>query len=87
MGRSTPDLNQFVATVKEGWGTSAAVDVVAPSRSADQQFRAWYARAGRFGGSPNLFADGVRASFEGDLRPLLPSISCPTLVLHREGNR
>jgi pimeloyl-ACP methyl ester carboxylesterase len=26
-------------------------------------------------------------NFEADLRPLLPSISCPTLVLHREGNR
>jgi class 3 adenylate cyclase len=80
-------INQFVVTVKEGWGTSTAVDFVAPSRSADQQFRAWYARAGRFGGSPNQFADIVRASFEADLRSLLPSISCPTLVLHRENNR
>jgi class 3 adenylate cyclase len=80
-------INQFVATVKEGWGTSTAVDFVAPSRSADQQFRAWYARAGRFGGSPSQFADIVRASFEADLRGLLPSISCPTLVLHRENNR
>jgi class 3 adenylate cyclase len=80
-------INQFAATVKEGWGTSTAVDFVAPSRSADQQFRAWYARAGRFGGSPNQFADIVRASFEADLRSLLPSISCPTLVLHSENNR
>jgi class 3 adenylate cyclase len=79
-------IDQFVATVKEGWGTSTAVDFVAPSRSADQQFRAWYARAGRFGGSPNQFADIVRASFETDLRSLLPSISCPTLILHRENN-
>jgi hypothetical protein len=28
----------------------------------------------------------MRAAFEQDLRPLLPSISVPTLVLHREGN-
>jgi class 3 adenylate cyclase len=80
-------LNGFVATVRDGWGTSAAVDYVAPSRRADQQFRAWYARAGRFGGSPNQFADIVRASFEADVRSLLPSISCPTLILHRERNR
>jgi len=80
-------VNQFVATVQEGWGTSRAVDFVAPSRSADQRFRDWYARAGRFGGSPNQFADIVRASFEADLRSLLPSISCPTLVLHSENNR
>jgi len=80
-------ISRFVATVKEGWGTSAAVDFVAPSRSADQRFRAWYARAGRFGGSPDLFADMVRAGFEADMRAILPSISCPTLVLHRENNR
>jgi class 3 adenylate cyclase len=42
---------------------------------------------GRFAGGPNLIADIVRAEFEGDVRPLLPSISVPTLVLHREGNR
>ena len=78
MGRSTTEtIDHFLATVKEGWGTSTAVDHVAPSRSADQQFRAWYARAGRFGGSPDQIADIVRASFEADLRSLLPSISCP----------
>ena len=80
-------MDRFVATVQQGWGTSAAVDFVAPSRSTDQRFRAWYARAGRFGGSPDQFADIVRANFEADLRTLLPSISCPTLVLHRENNR
>jgi class 3 adenylate cyclase len=29
----------------------------------------------------------VRADLQQDVRPLLPSISVPTLVLHREGNR
>jgi class 3 adenylate cyclase len=83
-----PDsMDRFVATVQQGHGTSAAVDFVAPSRSADQRFRAWYARTGRFGGSPDQFADFVRATYEADLRSLLPSISCPTLVLHRENNR
>jgi class 3 adenylate cyclase len=81
------NMDRFVDTIKNGWGTSAAVDFVAPSRTADQRFRTWYARAGRFGGSPNQVADIVRASFEADLRSLLPSISCPTLVLHRENNR
>jgi class 3 adenylate cyclase len=80
-------IDQFVATVKEGWGTSVAVDFVAPSRSTDQRFRDWYARAGRLGSSPNQLAEITRATFEADVRRLLPSISCPTLVLHRENNR
>ena len=79
-------IDQFVSTVKEGWGTSAAVDFVAPSRSADQRFRDWYARTGRLGGSPNQLAELTRATFEADVRGLLRSISCPTLILHREHN-
>jgi class 3 adenylate cyclase len=80
-------INQFVATVQEGWGTSTAVDFVAPSRSADQRFRDWYARAGRLGSSPNQLAEITRLSFEADARHLLHLVSCPTLVLHRENNR
>ena len=80
-------IEEFMATVKEGWGTSVAVDYVAPSRSADQRFREWYARGGRLGSSPNQQAEITRAFFEADVRRLLPLISCPTLVLHCEDNR
>jgi class 3 adenylate cyclase len=41
----------------------------------------------RFGAGPDQFADLVRASFENDVRLLLPFISASTLVLHRQGNR
>ena len=86
-GVPSETIDQFVVTVKEGWGTSTAVDFVAPSRSADQRFRDWYARTGRLGGSPDQLAEMTRASFEADVRRLLPVISCPTLVLHRKNNR
>jgi class 3 adenylate cyclase len=80
-------LDRFMALFKETWGTAAAVEFVAPSRMADDRFRAWYARSSRFSGGPDLTADIVRSSFEDDVRALLPSISVPTLVLHRQGNR
>jgi class 3 adenylate cyclase len=41
----------------------------------------------RLGGGATHVADMVRASWEGDVRSLLPAIAVPTLVLHREGNR
>jgi class 3 adenylate cyclase len=85
-GVPAESMDRFVATIKKGWGTGAAVDFVAPSRSADQRFRAWHARLARFGGSPDQLAGLVRASFEADVRPLLSSIACPTLILHRENN-
>jgi class 3 adenylate cyclase len=83
-----PDgMEMFVAFVKDNWGTSTVVDFAAPSRSADQQFRAWYVRSARFGAGPDLIAELCRAQFELDFRGLLPSISVPTLVVHREGDR
>jgi pimeloyl-ACP methyl ester carboxylesterase len=80
-------LDRFVAATKDGWGTAAAVEVVAPNRVSDERFRAWYARSARFGGGPDQVADMVRADLAQDVRPLLPSVSVPTLVLHREGDR
>jgi class 3 adenylate cyclase len=41
----------------------------------------------RFTGGPYQLGDTVLASFNYDVRSLLPSISVPTLVLHRERNR
>jgi class 3 adenylate cyclase len=73
--------------MKQRWGTTANLEILAPSRAADARFRAWYARSQRFSGGPEQAADLVRVSWEQDVRPLLPSISVPTLVLHREGNR
>jgi pimeloyl-ACP methyl ester carboxylesterase len=78
----------------EGRGSSfgrrlgtALVEVLAPSRTSDERFRPWFARSARTGGGPDLVADFVRVNLEANMRALLPAISVPTLVLHREGNR
>jgi class 3 adenylate cyclase len=81
------NLDRVLAAFKEEWGTAAGLEVLAPSRVTDERFRAWYARSARVGVGPDRIADLVRAMLEGDVRSLLPSISAPTLVLHREGNR
>ena len=57
-----------------------------PAGWPDERFRTWSARSERVGGGPDEVAESVRANFEHDVRPLLHFISCPTLVLHREGN-
>ena len=86
-GFARQDLVRRVAATKETWGTAPYLEMVAPSRVADERFRAWYTRSVRFGTGPDQAANVVRASYEVDVRALLPSISVPTLVLHREGNR
>jgi class 3 adenylate cyclase len=86
-GVPSESLDRLVTAVKEDWGTGAFVEVFAPSRVGDERFRAWYARSVRVGGGPDEIAEMTRAGFEQDVRPLLPAISVPTLVLHREGDR
>jgi class 3 adenylate cyclase len=80
-------IKPAIIATRETWGTAAPVDILAPSRSSDERFRAWYVRAARFSGGPDLVAEMIRAGLEDDVRPLLTSISVPTLVLHREGDR
>jgi class 3 adenylate cyclase len=80
-------IEQTAANVGVSWGTDADVALLAPSRVADERFRAWFARSARFGSGPDQVADMMRAGLRDDIRPLLQSISVPTLVLHREGDR
>jgi class 3 adenylate cyclase len=86
-GLHRDSVDHVVALVRETWGTPAALEIVAPDRVGDEQFRAWFARSVRFGSGPDQVANIVRACIEDDVRPLLASVIAPTLVVHREGNR
>jgi len=83
-GVPAPALDRVPANVKSTWGTGANLEVLAPSRFADERFRQWWARCQRLGVGSDQIGEMVRASFERDLRSLLPSIHVPTLVLHRQ---
>jgi class 3 adenylate cyclase len=76
-----------MSVLKDMWGTARNVELMAPSRVGDERFLAWYTRSQRFAAGPDQVANLVRASYESDVRALLPSISIRTLILHREGNR
>jgi class 3 adenylate cyclase len=76
-------LDRYIAAVREGWGTTGTL---APSRSGDASFNAWYLRCTRLGIPPELGAEVVIAGYERDVRSLLPTLIVPTLVLHREGD-
>jgi class 3 adenylate cyclase len=53
----------------------------APSRAGDEQFRQWWEETGRRGASPATARALLRVAFEGDVRSVLPTISCPTLLV------
>jgi pimeloyl-ACP methyl ester carboxylesterase len=72
---------------EDGWGRGAFLDVVAPSRQHDDAFRDWWARYQRLGNSPGTQLRQRRMLLELDVRPILPSVRVPSLVIHRTGNR
>jgi class 3 adenylate cyclase len=75
------------AAYEKNWGTPIGFKTVAPSAATDERSRNWWARYLRMGASPG---DGValyRMNVEIDVRAVLPTISVPTLVMHRAGDR
>jgi len=76
----------FVAYEKH-WGTPIGFKTIAPSFADDETCRNWWARNLRLGASPAAGIALYRMNIEIDIRSVLPSISVPTLILHRDGDR
>lgn len=69
-------------------GYGDALDrVMVGDRVGDPAFVDWLSRWRRQAGSPGTFQPTNRMLIETDVRSVLPSISAPTLVLHRQGDR
>ena len=73
----------IIGRVEETWGTAATLASAIPSRAGDERFRRWMARVQRSIASPKTVHTTLRALFQVDVRPMLPLIQAPTLVLHR----
>ena len=77
---------RFEAVVKHTdrtWGTDERASFFAPSRAADETFKRWWARYERLSASPTAATTLMRMNNEIDIRPVLPSLRVPTLILHR----
>ncbi|MEY2565978.1 MAG: hypothetical protein QOE35_507 [Actinomycetota bacterium] len=67
------------------WGHGALIDVFAPSTHDDVAFRTWWGRYERQSASPGAAVAIQRLNAKLDVRPVLPSVRVPTLVLYRAG--
>ena len=63
------------------------ISLVLPSLADDARFRAWWQRAGQAGASPAVARALYLVDAQVDLRPILATITAPTLILHRRDNR
>jgi class 3 adenylate cyclase len=79
----------FMPRWAEKWGTpeTLSVQAVAPRKVGDADFLRWMNHSERQSTTPGGLLAAWRWIREMDLRPVLGSIQCPTLVTHRSGDR
>jgi class 3 adenylate cyclase len=83
MGMTDEEAHRLVEQWVAAWVENARPPTALPSVSDDDEFWSWWNVARRRAMSPStaraIFANGIRSDF----RAVLPTISVPTLVLHR----
>jgi class 3 adenylate cyclase len=72
--------------IEEEWGSGVLLEVYAPSKLGDAAFERWWGQYQRLSASPGMAKAVAELASEVDIREVLPAISVPTLVLHREGD-
>ena len=88
-GRPDEEWATALSRIERHWGTPDGLDVnlwapsIANDRSAIEGAAAYY----RAAASPGAALAVIRMNREIDIRPVLPSIRVPTLILHRTGDR
>jgi class 3 adenylate cyclase len=87
IGVAAQTAEAMLARAEELWGTEAFAGINAPSRAGDERFLRWSARLQRAIASPGVVRAHLRALLEVDVRPILPLIQAPTLVLHHRAFR
>jgi class 3 adenylate cyclase len=81
-------LDRAVAQIKGSFGASAQASLRynAPTKLQDSDFVAEFGRLTRFSGGSNPRRALAEIMVYTDVRPLLPTIQVPTLVLYRKGD-
>ena len=86
-GRPLAEHDRFLEEIERDWGGPVGLDRRAPSLVGDSDFSAWWAKYLRMSASPGAAAALTRMNALIDVRPVLPSIAVPTLIVHRTGDR
>ncbi|MBL8894524.1 MAG: adenylate/guanylate cyclase domain-containing protein [Rhizobiales bacterium] len=81
-----PEWEDWLRRQQEEWGGPFGVEFWAPSVADDESFRQWWAKYLRLGASPTAVTSLWRMNAAIDVRPILPAVRVPTLVLHRTGD-
>jgi class 3 adenylate cyclase len=84
-----PTVEEMLAWIEAGdseWGTGVSQMIAAPSQAGDDDARRWWAKMERHSLSVGSRLAVWDILARTDIRPILPTIHVPTLVLHRVGD-
>ena len=87
IGMPTQQLYESVHYLEPGWGTGVGLGAWAPSVANDPIARQFFARLQRLAASPGAAMALMSSYMDIDVRPALPLVHIPTLVMHRTGDR
>jgi DNA-binding SARP family transcriptional activator/class 3 adenylate cyclase len=83
-GTTHEQFDRFVNAVTATWADATPLlRLWAADVHSDTALRAWWTRALHLGASPGAAVQWLRLTAEYDIRDALPSITVPTLVVHR----
>lgn len=77
----------FFEKMTREWGGPIGLEERAPSMANDPEFRTWWAEYLRMGASPGAAVALTKMNSKIDVRPVLPLIRVPTLVMHRKDDK
>jgi class 3 adenylate cyclase len=80
---SREEREASVETLRANWGTGTWVLGLSADMEKDRPLQAWASRLERLAASPGTATALFKMNSEVDVRPVLPSIQAPTLVLDR----
>ena len=84
--RTRPDFEKAMAMLPERWGMGLAGPLLIPD--ADPEFqRSWWGRVQMQAATPRVAIAYNRMAFDIDVRHVVPSITAPTLIIHRVGDK
>ena len=86
-GRNDEAFAARLGFIQEHWGKGLSVEMYSPSLAGNEDYVRWAGRHERAAASPGAALAAVHMNQEIDVRHVLPTISVPTLVLHRVGDR
>jgi class 3 adenylate cyclase/DNA-binding CsgD family transcriptional regulator len=86
-GRTPEQRDRYFAYLAENWGGDVMINARVPSLAGDDNFREWWSTYLRMSASPGAALNFSRMNWQIDIRHVLPSVSAPTLILHRTGDR